>query len=339
MHEVECPMSQTGNDMDQKNVLVIGCGNLGRWHIKGLETAASNIYVDAVDTSQRSRQELEHFVSQGIIDQSKISTHVWQDIEACSTKSERSYDLVIVSTLATGRSDVVEKVCSRFDFENILIEKPLEQSSDAIDKIERAVFGRSAYVNYTRRMSPWYQKISNILRDESQIHCKVTYPLLGLACNASHWIDLVNWWANTLPVSVDTSALKNKWKKTKREGFWDIEGILEIKFENNNSLVIESFADSEVPYLIEVAGCKGHRCTIDEQNGRATFTDGQVIEGTILPQSQLTGVLLDNLCREEVRHLSTLETSANCSKLLISELLAHWNLSPYRGPISQLPIT
>ena len=96
-------MRQVSIDVDQKNVLVIGCGNLGRWHIKGLETAAGNIFVDAVDTNKRSRQELENFVSQGIIDREKIDTNVWQDLEACSTNSKRSYDLVIIATLATGR--------------------------------------------------------------------------------------------------------------------------------------------------------------------------------------------------------------------------------------------
>ena len=201
-------MRQVSIDMDQKNVLVIGCGNLGRWHIKGLETAAGNIFVDAVDTNKRSRQELENFVSQGIIDREKIDTNVWQDLEACSTNSKRSYDLVIIATLATGRLHVVEKACSKFDFKNILIEKPIEQSRDAIAKIERAVCERSAYVNHTRRMSPWYQEINDILKNEMQINCKVTFPSLGLACNSSHWIDLVNWWTNTLPIAVDTSGLE-----------------------------------------------------------------------------------------------------------------------------------
>ena len=142
-----------------------------------------------------------------------------------------------------------------------------------------------------------------------------------------------------MPISVDTSGLKNKWKKTKREGFWDIEGVLEINFENNSSLVIESFVDTQAPYLIEVANGPDHVCTIDEQNGKAIFTDGRVVEGTILPQSQLTGVFLDNLNNREVRHLSTLEKSANCNKLVASELLAHWNRSMSTSPISQLPIT
>ena len=53
MHEFKYFRARASIDMDQKNVLVIGCGNLGRWHVKGLETAAGNILVDAVDSSQR----------------------------------------------------------------------------------------------------------------------------------------------------------------------------------------------------------------------------------------------------------------------------------------------
>ena len=40
MHEFKYFRARASIDMDQKNVLVIGCGNLGRWHVKGLETAA-----------------------------------------------------------------------------------------------------------------------------------------------------------------------------------------------------------------------------------------------------------------------------------------------------------
>ena len=59
----------------------------------------------------------------------------WQDLEACQRNSKRSYDLVIIATLATGRLHVVEKACSKFDFKNILIEKPIEQSRDAIIRL------------------------------------------------------------------------------------------------------------------------------------------------------------------------------------------------------------
>ena len=69
------------------------------------------------------------------------------------------------------------------------------------------------------------------------------------------------------------------------------------------------------------------------------LADGCVVEGTVLPQSQLTGVLLENLKNEEVRHLTALETSAKCNSLVTSELSIHWNRSMSNGPTSQLPIT
>ena len=82
---------------------MIGCGNLGRWHIKGLETAASKVSVDVVEISQRARGELKRFIQDGMIDQDKIEIKAWKNLEACPKSYHRSYDLVIVATPAAGR--------------------------------------------------------------------------------------------------------------------------------------------------------------------------------------------------------------------------------------------
>ena len=325
--------------MDQKNVLVIGCGNLGRWHIKGLETAAGDIFVDAVDSSPRSRQELKSLFRKGVIDKSRIKLNIWQDLETCSRYSKQSYDLVIVATLAHGRLHVVEKVCSEFAFKNIVIEKPIEQSEDAIKKMSCRLDGSSAYVNHTRRMSPWYQKISNILAREPQITCNVKFPSLGFACNASHWIDLMNWWTKTFPVSIDTSGLKSRWKQTKRTGFWDIEGVVKISFENNNLLVLDSHEDCDASYKIEVTSLGAHVCTIDEPNGKVTFNDGCTVDGFIPPQSQLTGVLLNDLIARSACDLPSVGVAARCNLLFTSEFFSHFKRNMACSEPGQLPIT
>ena len=136
-------------------------------------------------------------------------------------------------------------------------------------------------------MSPWYQKISDVLMKEPQITCNVTFPALGLACNASHWIDLMNWWTKTFPISIDTSELKSQWKETKRSGFWDIEGVVKILFENDNLLVLDSHEDCGASYRIEVASQGAHLCTIDEPNGTATFNDGCTVDGLVLPSKSV----------------------------------------------------
>ena len=332
-------MRRARNVMGKKNVLMIGCGNLGRWHIKGLETAAGKVSVDVVETSQRARRELKSFIQDGIIDQDKIETKAWKDLEACSKSSHRSYDLVIVATPAAGRLSIVDKVCSKFVFKNILIEKPIEQSECAIKKLTKVLKGRSAYVNHARRMSPWHKKISNILANEPQITCKVNLPYLGLACNASHWIDLVNWWTGTFPSVIDTSELESRWKQTKREGFWDIEGTLRIRFENDNLLFIQSDTESREPYIIDVISKNKHICRIDEPNGKATFNDGCALGGMVLPQSQLSGVLLDDLITKNRCDLPAFGVSARCNQLLTSELFSHFKRNMGCSSSDDLPIT
>ena len=83
-------------------------------------------------------------------------------------------------------------------------------------------------------------------------------------------------------------------KQTKRTGFWDIEGVVKISFENNNLLVLDSHEDCDASYKIEVI-LLVHMCTIDEPKAKVTFNDGCTVDGFIPPQSQLTGVLLNDL--------------------------------------------
>ena len=63
---------------------------------------------------------------------------------------------------------------------------------------------------------------------------------------------------------------------------------------------------------------------IDEAAGVAQFSNGEVLNGNLLPQSKLTGGFLDSLSEIGSCALPTVSTSAACNRLFTSTLFAHW---------------
>ena len=77
---------------------------------------------------------------------------------------------------------------------------------------------------------------------------------------------------------------------------------------------------------------------IDEALGVAEFDNGQTIKGSILPQSQLTGAVLDNLVSLGAIDLPSLSLSAEINILTTDALLENWNAN-FSGHKLTLPIT
>ena len=237
-------MKRKSNHSNKKSVLVIGCGNLGRWHIKGLETSKDDVVVDVVDFSQKSIDELKKAIASGIIDGQKVQVNDCSSVEKCSNGPRKNYDLVILATLATARARL-NMFVQTFHFHGIVLEKPIEQSASNIDIIEKALSGRAAYVNHARRLMPWHQQIKRRIGASSPIELYFNFSSLGIACNMSHLIDLVNWWTGEVPKEVDLSGLENKWFPTKRPGFWEVKGKVVIKFNNGSMLVVNDNTKTE----------------------------------------------------------------------------------------------
>lgn len=317
-------MKRRSNHSDEKSVLVIGCGNLGRWHIKGLETSKDDILVDVVDTSQKSIDELKKAITLGIIDGQKVQVSDWSSLEKCSDGPRKNYDLVIVATLAAARARLVEYVCSKFDFNGIILEKPMEQSVSNIDIIDKALSGRAAYVNHARRLMPWHQQIKRLIGGASPVELYFNYSSLRIACNMSHLIDLVNWWTGEVPKEVDLTGLENKWFPTKRQGFWEVKGKVKIKFNNGSMLVVNDNTEPKNQSKFIISRDKKVLLTIDEAKGVAQFSNGEVLHGNVLPQSKLTGGALDSLLEIGSCALPTVSASAACNRLFTSTLFAHW---------------
>jgi len=319
-------------------VLVIGCGNIGRWHIKGLESARGEIFVDVVDCSRTSTRKLKEMLLAGLLNSRKLRTRFWSDLDGLIKASNDHYDLVILATTAHGRARILENVCLNLSFSHAIVEKPLEQSVAEIERLQSLSADHNMFTNHPRRLMPLHARVKQRLQNHGPLHCYVGLGSGGVCCNASHFIDLVNWWTGEKPVDVSTNKLNKKWVSVRRRGFWDVEGEVEIGFDGGSLLSLRS--DGNPTRLnISVSSLSGEICVISEQDGLVNFGSEQIADAAMVPQSELTGQILNCLLDTGSCGLPTLQNAAECSKLFTETLAAHWSEFVGCDDALTLPIT
>jgi len=319
-----------------RKVLVCGCGNLGRWHIVGLGKSEHDITVYAMDASDNALKSIDELIGSYLSGFSNLKIHKYP-LNGSILCDLPDMDLVIVATTAFGRDEVVRQLCSMINSDYWLIEKPIAQSTERIRAIEQSLRGERAYVNHPRRIMPWHQEIKSVIAEVGEVVVDVKYPRLAIAGNISHYLDLLNWWTGEKPVSVTIDGPENSWYPAKRNNFFEFGGELEVVFDGGSVLRIQSgetLGDKNLRVFSQ--GCFSG--WIDETLGVAEFDHGQTIKGSILPQSTLTGVVLDNLVSLGASDLPSLSLSAEINILTTDALLENWNAS-FSGHDLTLPIT
>ena len=318
------------------NVLLVGCGNLGKWHIKGLQTSSSKVAVTVLDPDISVKEKFLIFSEAQQIDKGKIEV----TFIASSTQLKETaflYDLVIVATTAKGRLDVIQDVTEGVTSRFWLLEKPIEQSYPRMLRMEYLLKDEKAWVNHPRRLMPLYKRLQELVSLNENFDLKCKGPRLGIACNSSHFIDLMTWLMRTKVVAANVDLLNKQWVKTKRSGFWDVEGILVLEFENGAKLEIES-SEHHKSLSIELWQKNSLIYKVNEAAGTITDRTGLTIQEKYLNQSELTGVLLDELNQTDDCNLPTLNEAVEFNNILIEALYSHWK--SWSGEKSDtLPVT
>lgn len=313
---------QTG---DALNVLVVGCGSIGKWHMKGLETSKYPIRVFAVDISESALKNLDHFVH-STLDRERFLEFEKLELNDLSKSNELTFDLTIVATTADKRFETCcfLKKCIQSNY--WLIEKPLEQSSSRLKDLVHMFDKANVYVNHPRRMSKFYIEASTSNYSERITNLNIFGRDVGLACNISHFLDLACMLTAKAPIDVNISALDPKWHRSARHGFWDISGKISVIYDDDFRMDITCSQEYERTSMHLIKG-DIQICTIDELDGKANFFDGSSKSVHIEPQSKITGRLLDELIETRDCNLPTLPVSAQYNYPVLDALLEHWQSS------------
>lgn len=319
------------------NILVIGTGQLGRRHIEGLTGSKYELNIFAYDQDPKALRKCQEQLSE----LSGQTNKRLETINEISSLKNKKIDLVIVSTPATNRPELLNQYFGFIDSRFWIIEKPISQSLLGLDELVIASCQNKYWVNHWRRSVAMYQKIKSQLAEGGPLSVKVRGADIGIACNVSHYVDIINFLTKEIPAKISTQQLSDTWHQSKRKGFYEINGSLNIIFSSGSILEIDSrpiFKSYEIEIQCNIPN-KNLTFQIDEINGTIKYED-QFISNLKFPyQSQMSGQIFDDLINDGTCVLTPLNTAVACHRPVINALVKHWNSTMTDVSTSTIQIT
>ena len=242
-----------------------------------------------------------------------------------------------MATTADVRPEAVANIVNRHDVRFWVLEKVLAQNESGLDQIISCISdGSRAWVNVPRRIAPWHKEIKSRFNLNSPLNLKFEDKLWGLASNAVHLLDLIEWWTGETLQSVCVDRLDQNWFEGKRPTFWEVLGDLEAQFSGGSFAVLGAKKDG-ISSGLRVSD--GHLLwMIKEGEGLAKCSDGIEVPGRLANQSEITAGMVESILETGTCELPVLTESVALHRILIRSLLKHWRRSGNPGATS-IPIT
>lgn len=317
-------------------IILAGAGQLGSRYLQGLATSAEAHRITVFDPSEASlsiaRSRYEE-VSRDAGHEVIYTT----DLSAFATQA----DLAIVATSSFPRASLVQEIARDCAVRYWLLEKVLAPSTLELDQMVRdTVSAQSVWVNHWMRLPEWAQALQRRLRQQpGLIRMDVQGAHLGLACNGTHYMDLLGWAAGANVTAVSTDGLAREWVPAKRPGYFEVYGELDVAYGERARLRLHCTQGSD-PLTLHFAW-QGGECHIlfTESNTIEVRWSDQEAQTFLVPlQSGTTAALVDGLFQTGQIALATLTQAVAVHRPFLQALTRHWS-EVHGQPVERLPIT
>ena len=315
-------------------VAIIGAGQLGSRHLQGLKLASSPLSITVMDSNDESLNVAkERYDSVLPIGEKSINYVMSID----NLPSE--LDLVIIATGSKPRAAIVESLLNHATVKYLVLEKVLFPTISDYNKVGRLLKdkGVRCWVNCPRRMYGSYKQIKETIDPTKPIYMTNADEDWGLCCNAIHMIDIFLYLTEETSYTVETRFLDDKIEGSKRGGYIEMTGKLEVKTEKGNilTLISEKNFDGEKNLMIE----NGEDMYVISEGDEKWSMNGNTYQFSMPYQSQLTGVLADELLITGGCSLTPFNLSATYHTPFIEAMLAKYNEIKGTPDNKILPIT
>lgn len=323
------------------NCAIIGAGQLGSRHLQGLLTVQNQkltIYIvdpsiDSIEIARQRANEISH--SHNLVFITSIE------------ELAKELSFVVIATNSNVRYNVLKKLLETCSVNFLILEKVLfpkiQEYDDALELIKKS--GTQCWVNHPRRLNNDYKKLKRYFDKDKTFSFQLVGASWGLACNALHFIDFFEYLTDSSLTSMSCENLNPQPQESKRNGYIEFEGNILGKLSNNHVFSISSLPNDQIVQpsisimtddfriFIQEGGKSKIYLFLKEKNFEPISLDM-----TIKFQSQLTGLLFEQLNQYNTCELPTLQHASKTHKLFIESLLNHWNKATGKQNIL-LPIT
>ncbi len=307
--------------MESDNILIVGLGNIGRRYLEGLANSRSDYTLHLLEKNKKKINELQEYLNK-----KKFNNQIL--VYSNPNLLPKKIYLSINSTTANCRVEVLKSIIKNRFIKFWIFEKPLGQSLSDINYFNKKLFKKNSWVNLPRTNFKHYKIIKNLLKNEKVVKLEVSGNNWGLCCNGIHFIYLFSWLLNSELKTIDFSKL-NKWRKTKRKSFWEIDGILNLKFKNKIEGVLKATLNQK-----ERKSCsltiftKKKKYFLNEITNKLFINGKLKMSGISKPliSNTISKTLID-LKKENKCNLPSVYSTLNHHSLFLKGLIKNWRVS------------
>jgi predicted dehydrogenase len=317
-------------------IILAGAGQLGSRYLQGLAAAAEVHRITVFDPSEaslrvaRSRYE-------------EVSRGSWHEVIFTSDRGAfaSQADLVIVATSSFPRASLVHEIARDCAVRYWLLEKVLAPSTVELDQLVLdTVSAQGVWVNHWMRLPEWANALQRRLQQQKgMIKLDVQGAHLGLACNGTHYIDLLGWVSGANVTAVSADGLAREWVSAKRPGYFEVYGELDVVYGERARLRLHCTKGTD-PLILHFAwqGGECHILFTENHTLEVRWSDQEAQTFLVPLQSATTATLVDGLFQTGQMALATLAQAAAVHRLFLQALTRHWS-EVHGQPVERLPIT
>lgn len=316
--------------MTPKRLLVVGAGKLGAFHLQGLAKIKDTAIIDVYDPQLKALSNAKTLCDQI----SGVEKHQISYLDDVKNLND-NYHFGINATTSGYRADSVTETGHLA--ENWILEKILTQNLQQMDQIENHFHkSQKIWVNHVLREMDWLKKAKKDIKDEQLLSFETKGKDWSLACNLTHYLDLVNWFSGKKLEALDMCGLNTNWLNAKRAGHFDILGEVVAFFEDGIKATFNSEAEGNE--RISKIITKSDTWHMDEISATIFSKSGNRYNGEFTRQSTLTTLFANDVLSGRDLNLPTLDCATKTHRIFITAMLKHWNKSTNKQDTA-VPIT
>lgn len=222
-----------------KKILLVGCGNIGFWHLYSLRKEKLFEIHILEKNSKRIRYLKKKFNFKNIL-----------FVDKNFHENNKNYDLVLLATNASERFKIFEYLTKKINFRNIIFEKVVFQNSKDLLKANKILKKKriKSWVNCPRRSYYFFKLLKK--RGYKNISLSINGFDWNMCSNAIHFLDLYHYLNKSKLIKVDYE-FSNKVKRSKKN-FIELFGF--ILFSNKQSyLMLQNFnMQNDIKIIINI---------------------------------------------------------------------------------------
>ena len=322
------------------NIAVIGAGEIGSRHLQGIVKSELGMNLYVVDLSEENLEKAKKRINEINYDQKRKIINYQNDIRSLPP----CIDLMVIATSSNARFNIIKSLVSFTKIKYLLLEKVLFQRIEEYVEVSKILneYEIMTWVNCPRRLYPYLQELKTYLTSIKPLDISYSGGAWGLACNAIHIIDLVNYFTGEYVERIDVSRLDKMLIESKRPGFFEISGELKIFFENssltlsskvtpNNFPVLDIYSDDFRINLFETKNLSVCQFQSDKD-----FSFKSKIQMPF--QSELTNIVMEQILETGSCILPTYEISKKLHIPFIKSMISFFQKN-YEQDLDYCPIT